>query len=93
MYRESPERTLHCAQCGSSALTDETRFEPSAGYASVHFREVQDALTRELHACRVDRARICLECGHVALCVSPTTLGALKAKLGALRAVPAARAR
>lgn len=89
-YR-TPEKTPLCASCGGGSLTPATKFDTSEGYPNVYFRntKVQPSFfggsDRQWYP--VDRARICLDCGHVMLFFSAERLGMLRAETGSLKPV------
>jgi len=96
MYR-APDTTPRCVACGGQSLTPETKFDPSEGWAYVHFAEHgtrsplfgggdRPTLTPVRFA--IDRARVCLDCGHVKLSMSSKTVAKLRADLANLQAFP-----
>lgn len=82
MYRttDAPQR---CPVCGGSSTTPPTEFDPSEGYSRVHFLRTD---TRTRSGFIVDRASVCLDCGHIALSFSPKRLGELRSELPRLAA-------
>jgi hypothetical protein len=78
--------------CGNSNLTPETKFDPSEGNAYIHFRDPTADPTRTFFdddqpKFAVNRARVCLDCGHVMLSLGRERLAQLRAVIGRLRAV------
>lgn len=84
MYR-TPDTRLRCPRCGGSAITPPTACFAHDGYATVHFHRT-DTQTDESY--RVDRATVCLDCGHVAFGFSTKTLAWLKNGLSRLEPKP-----
>jgi hypothetical protein len=77
--------------CGNTSLTPETKFDPSEGNAVIHFGDASVAqafMSDPYRRFPVNRARVCLDCGHVALALGPRKLAALRAALAALRPLP-----
>lgn len=90
MYRaEAKEPT--CAMCGSVHISPETHFEPTEGVATMHF-VLRDPPTGWLAdprlRLRITRARACLDCGHVALFLSPKRREELRQAASGLLAIP-----
>lgn len=89
MYR-TPDETPRCACCHSEQLTDITKFDPSEGYARVHFdnkRPADGVFASRRVQYTVDRARICIACGHVMHFVSARQRAELAKRLDELAAV------
>ena len=91
MYR-SPDATPRCTACGNSQLTPETKFDTSEGLANVYFRH-RDAKpdffgSVESATFAVDRARVCLDCGHVMLSFCEAKLAALREAMPQLVPLP-----
>lgn len=90
MYR-SPDETPRCPCCQSIELGPLTKFDPSEGYARVHFR-VKGATAGLLGspanaAYTVDRARVCLRCGHVMHFLSAEQCADLRRRIESLEAL------
>lgn len=86
MYRRSDE-TPHCACCNSERLTPASRFEPSEGYARVHYRLKSPGpgfFDSRYAQFTVTRARICLSCGYVMHFVDETQLADLASRIAEL---------
>jgi hypothetical protein len=70
--------------CGATALTPPTLLQPTEGHLNLHFQApgaqpgFLGMMSSETFA--VDRASVCLECGHVILGLSPERLQELRAK-------------
>jgi hypothetical protein len=83
-HRPSPR----CASCGATQVTPATSFDLSSPVnATVTFRPRAGKSLFGLavmESFRVDRARVCLACGHVMLALSPVKLAELRAKIGGL---------
>jgi hypothetical protein len=84
-----PSPTPRCSSCGATELTAPTRFDLSSPVtASVIFRPRTPNPgflgIQVMHSELVDRARVCLACGHVMLGLSPASLAELRAKIGNL---------
>jgi hypothetical protein len=77
-----------CASCGATQVTPPTRFDLSSPVnAAVTFRPRAGKSLFGLAVMEsfgVDRARICLACGHVMLALSPGKLAELRGKIGGL---------
>jgi hypothetical protein len=77
-----------CASCGATQVTPPTLFDLSNPVsATVTFRPRAGKSLFGLavmETFRVDRARVCLACGHVMLALSPAKLAELRAKMGGL---------
>jgi hypothetical protein len=89
MYRV-PDTSPRCVACGNTNLTPETRFDPSEGNANIHFfdpKAKQGFLDDGHPTFAVNRARVCLDCGHVMLSLGGTRLEQLRAAIDRLRAV------
>ena len=90
MYR-SPDATPRCTACGNSQLTPETKFDTSEGFANLffHYRDATPGFFGgvESRIFALDRARVCLDCGHVMLSLSARKLAALREAMPALAAV------
>ncbi len=83
MYR-APDTAPRCIACNGASLTPWTRFDPTDGYAAVHFAIpnarggfFSGGSTRRFN---VDVARVCLSCGHVHLGMSDAVLARLRAE-------------
>lgn len=86
MYR-APDAEPRCLACSATTLTPWTRFDPTDGYAAIHFGiPVPNAPrgwldgpspTRRFN---VDVARVCLTCGYVQLGLSAAALARLRAE-------------
>ncbi|MCU0658220.1 MAG: hypothetical protein MUF64_24050 [Polyangiaceae bacterium] len=90
MYRDAAQRPL-CPACGSSNQTEETQFDPSEGYAQIFFRmktPPRSSWDSDKVRFIVDRARICIDCGHVSLSLSESRRRELAAQLGGLKPMP-----
>ncbi len=91
MYREPDPTTRRCPSCGSESLSEETKLDPSEGYLNVHFAVAgaPPALLggNQTESYRVDRARVCLGCGHVVAVMGRAALARLRSRAGALAAV------
>jgi hypothetical protein len=72
---------VRCTACGSDTLTHVSSFDDTSGYSHVVFLDG----SADERRFRVDRARVCLDCGHVMLAMSPRTLAELRAERGSLR--------
>ena len=86
MYRD-PDRTPECTFCGRTNLSPSTRLDPTKGFLAAHFKRVptpESGPVSGQHSVVVQRARICLDCGHVMLFIDGKTLAELKAALPAL---------
>ena len=90
-YRD-PDRTPRCQACGGTSLTEETLFSTLEGDARVYFEVVtgkegffSGKPRAEFHA---DRARVCLECGHVMIALGARQLENLRQQLHGLAALP-----
>ena len=75
MYRTADE-TPRCPCCHSLELSELTKFDPSEGF----FAERAARYT-------LDRARICLSCGHAMLFVSEKQRADLAGRIGQLAPV------
>lgn len=87
MYRAPEAPPPRCPSCGSASLSPETRLDPSEGYLRVHFHVAggpPGLLGGPTESFVVDRARVCLGCGHVMTGLSARTLAQLRARLGQL---------
>ncbi len=90
MYRNE-SKPATCTACGSPQVTPETKFDPTEGFARVHFEIAKPkaglfAATHESFT--VDRARACLACGHVMYFLSPRTRHELERRMAELVAIP-----
>jgi len=90
MYR-APDQTPRCASCGGTSLTPATKFDPSDGFAYVWFRDRRVTPTvlggDGTQHLAIDRARVCLDCGHVMLGFSDSRLAELRAVSAAFEPV------
>ncbi len=84
-----PHTSPRCPACGDSNLTPSTYVTPTEGYVRVQF-EVRGerpgflgGLPREHF--EVDRATVCLGCGHVSFGLSRATLALLRERVSSLR--------
>lgn len=89
MYR-TPDETPRCPCCHSLELSEVTKFDPSEGYARVHFEQAQrpsglfaDPFVRYT----VNRARVCLACGHVMHFLDEKQRADLAERMASLRAI------
>lgn len=87
MYR-APDATPRCSACGNANLTPATKFDTSEGFPNVYFEKAEPetgffASNTETFA--VDRARVCLDCGHVMFSFSSDKLATLRAHLPRLK--------
>ncbi|MFO0682971.1 MAG: hypothetical protein U0234_13025 [Sandaracinus sp.] len=83
MYR-SPDRIERCPCCQSEELGPLTKFDPSEGNAHLHFarKDPTGGIFRaSSETFAVDRARVCLACGHVMFFFSEGRLRQLKGRL------------
>ena len=90
MYRED-KPSLACPVCGGTHLTEETRFDPSEGYALLHFQlktPPRSSWDSDIVRVTVDQGRICLSCGHVMLSLSAARLRKLAAQYAELKSIP-----
>jgi len=91
MYRDPGATPPRCPLCGGTSLTPETKLDPSEGYLNVHYEVAggEPGLlgSAPVERFAVDRARICLDCGHVVTGMSARTLAMLRARLGQLAPV------
>ena len=86
MYR-APDVTPRCVSCGDTQLTPATWFTVSEGFAHVYFenRSAKPGLLGQpRESFHVNRARVCLACGHVMLGLAPDDLELLRKKLATL---------
>ncbi len=89
MYRTADE-TPRCPCCHSLELSELTKFDPSEGFSRVHFalKEPGEGFFAERAArYTLDRARICLSCGHAMLFVSEKQRADLAGRIGQLAPV------
>lgn len=95
-YR-SPAQTTRCCSCGSALLTPSTKFDTIDGRPQIYFHDptiepsfwVGDG-TRTFS---VDRARVCLDCGHIMLSFSKEKLEELRGAIASLKPLAAESAR
>lgn len=91
MYREPDPVTRRCPSCGSESLSEETMLDPSEGYLNLRFAVTGAAPTflggAPTESFRVDRARVCLGCGHLVVVMGRAALARLRSRAGALAAV------
>jgi hypothetical protein len=89
MYRTQADAP-RCPACQGTALTPTTKFDPGEGRSSVYFDYTKKGGLFDLDGVHFvcDRARVCLECGHVALSMSKKRLEGLKEELAKLTPVP-----
>jgi hypothetical protein len=73
--------------CGNANLTAETKFDPSEGNANIHFFDPKATglFDYSVVTFTVNRARVCLDCGHVMLSFGPARLAELRAAIGRLQ--------
>jgi hypothetical protein len=87
MYRQ-PDTTPRCTACGAVEVTPATFFDNTEGYPRIHFHilgaQPNFLGSKPTETVDVNRARVCLACGHVMLGVSPDQLTALRQKAHAL---------
>ncbi len=88
MYRAPEAPPLRCPACGATSLSPQTKLDPSEGYLNVHFH-VAGAPPGLLgvpptERFVVDRARICLDCGHAVMGLSARALAQLRGRLAHL---------
>ncbi|HEX8793953.1 MAG TPA: hypothetical protein VF765_23590 [Polyangiaceae bacterium] len=88
MYR-APDAAPRCVACGETQLAGPTWFTVSEGFARVYFEKrgakpgfLGGSAKEGFH---VNRARVCLACGHVMLGLSDDQLQQLRDKLGTLQ--------
>ncbi|MEQ1568268.1 MAG: hypothetical protein ABMA64_21695 [Myxococcota bacterium] len=77
---------MTCPRCRSE-LTLNTLFDPSEGHSRIHLRikgVSPGFFTADLASFVVGRAQVCLDCGHVALSLSPEVLAQLRERLPTL---------
>ncbi len=74
MYRTADPNAPRCTACGGSACTPPTKFDPTKGWSRVYFRTADP---RQSYSVTINRARICMECGHVMFGVDSKQLGDL----------------
>jgi hypothetical protein len=91
MYRDESKPPT-CLACASTQVTPETKFDPTEGFARIHF-DVARPKGRRLFAATqesftVDRARVCLACGYVMYSLSPRTRQELERRMAELVAIP-----
>lgn len=90
MYR-ADSKVLTCTVCTSPHVTPETKFDPSEGFAKVHFNLKTPApgfFSESWMSLKVDRARLCLACGHVMYFLSPRARQELERRMPELEAIP-----
>ncbi len=87
MYRE-PDATPRCVSCGATQITPPTLFKNTEGLPCVYFLERGKkagwSIDTNSKSFSVNRARVCLACGHVMLALSPHELEDLRAKAAEL---------
>ncbi len=91
MYRE-PDPTPACAVCGRTQLSPSTRLDPTKGFLAAHFKRTPTAESGPAagqHTVLLQRARICLVCGHVMIFIDAKALADLKAALPMLTPIGA----
>ena len=91
MSREIDETSAQCAACQSTELTPLTRFDPSEGFARVHFLRKSPGsgfFASPYEHITVDRARVCLACGHVMHFLGAKRRRELAEKIAGLSPVP-----
>ncbi|HEU4413023.1 MAG TPA: hypothetical protein VFS43_47715 [Polyangiaceae bacterium] len=85
------DRPPHCSACGSSALTPPTKFDASEGPPAVCFqaKKAERSLFGgpTMHAFVVDRARVCLDCGHVMLSFGRERLDEMRGMMASLKPI------
>jgi hypothetical protein len=93
MYRtESKPPT--CLACGSPHVTPETSFDTTEGDPNIYFetRVRPTGFLAELEDTRqrfnVDRAQVCLACGHVMFFLSPSKRRELERRMAELKPMP-----
>ena len=84
MYR-APDVTIRCVACGGTNVTPPTM--AAAGEHSVTVYLATEAAEKAEHF-NADRARVCLECGHVMLTLSDENLRLFRMLAPALRPYP-----
>ena len=85
LVHRTSHRGRECPSCHSSELAEETKFDPSEGFAYVHYRDPSDTgIFAAPLRFAIDRARVCLACGHVSLSFGEARLAELRAKIGKL---------
>lgn len=89
----SPDQTPLCCSCGSASLTPSTKFDTSEGLAQVYFQDptVEPSFfggggTRTFS---IDRARVCLDCGHIMLSFGKKKLEELRDAMASLKPIAA----
>jgi hypothetical protein len=80
---------VRCTACGSGDVMPPTLFDLSGSTVATMTFRPRDAKpgflgVTVLESLRVDRARVCLACGHVMLALRPETLAQLRAKAAML---------
>ncbi len=96
MYRE-PDPAPRCASCGGASLSPRAKFElsradttdeVSSAQAQIVFRKrgvaplPRTSMWRsDIAVWAIDRARVCLDCGHVMLCFSDEVLAKVRAAM------------
>jgi hypothetical protein len=89
MYREADD-SPRCTACGNPNVTPPTHFDLTEGSASVVFgiRQPEKGwLAETSKRFAVNRARVCLDCGHVMLAFGPERLEELRRALADLRPI------
>lgn len=92
MYRNESKPPT-CLACASPHVTPETHFDPSEGDANVIFETPVrpsgffGGLEIPREHFKVNRARICLACGHVMFFLSPRIRRQIESRMAELRAV------
>jgi hypothetical protein len=89
-YR-SAEPAPRCSSCGGSSLTPSTKFDTSEGYAKVYFENTKVEPSffggSGTITFAIDRARVCLDCGHVMLGFSKERLEGLRHEMASLKPI------
>jgi len=87
MYREADD-SPRCTACGKSNVTPPTRFVLDQGVTAGLVFAIRNPekgwLAKTARAFDVDRARVCLDCGHVMLALGPKRLEELRSEVAGL---------
>jgi len=84
MYR-APDVTVRCVVCGGTSVTPPTTISGGSHPLTVYFASAIPGRNELFHA---DRARVCLDCGHVMLAMSEENLALLRTLAPTLRPYP-----
>jgi hypothetical protein len=89
-YR-SPDQTPLCCSCGSASLTPSTKFDTSEGFAQLYFHDptIEPSFFGGggMRTFSIDRARVCLDCGHIMLSFGKKKLEELRDEIASLKPV------